>query len=337
VLVHRHGVYQVADGHHRAEGAALEHTPVRAYVAYSPHHDEPFSDGERGPFHGAQLTEPKPPTEYPSGKPWRPEWPGFPRAEATDPERLRAEHHRGLQAGASVVSGSDDQPPKGARFFHGRTGTYPAAPGDILTPQPGGMRHMYYTTHLPTAARAAAWGQPLKENGRPDLDAEAVPGHVYEVVPETAGGRRIGRHAVDPDSGLPGAIQSWRTKGRLRVLHEVDRETGEPLQSREAAMLAHFAEAALSPGGARHEAVKEAMADAFSPDAPGGARAQIAGLPDLLAHFAAGLRAFARNAEANLPLHPDVTDALHDLAAQAAGLPDQAREIPSPKALEGAR
>lgn len=54
VLVHRHGVYQVADGHHRAEAAAAAGTHVPAYVAYSPHHDEPFSDGERAPYHGAE-------------------------------------------------------------------------------------------------------------------------------------------------------------------------------------------------------------------------------------------------------------------------------------------
>lgn len=58
VLVHRHGVYQVADGHHRAEGAHQVDTPVRAYVAYSPHEDEPFrpdEDGrDRAPFHGAE-------------------------------------------------------------------------------------------------------------------------------------------------------------------------------------------------------------------------------------------------------------------------------------------
>ena len=131
----------------------------------------------------------------------------------------------------SRTAAADDQPAKGARFFHGRTGTYPARPGDILTPQRGGMSHMYYTTHLPTARRAAAYGHPLNEHGYQDLDKEAVPGHVYEVVPETAAGKRIGRHAVDPASGLPGAEQSWRTKGRLRVLHEVDRDSGEPLST----------------------------------------------------------------------------------------------------------
>lgn len=55
VLVHRHGVYQVADGHHRAEAAykaGQDH--VRAYVAYSPHPDEPFSDGSTGPYHDAE-------------------------------------------------------------------------------------------------------------------------------------------------------------------------------------------------------------------------------------------------------------------------------------------
>lgn len=59
VLVRRHGVYQVADGHHRASAAEYWGMPVRAYVAHSPHEDEPFSghDGEppaRGPFHGAE-------------------------------------------------------------------------------------------------------------------------------------------------------------------------------------------------------------------------------------------------------------------------------------------
>jgi Rifampin ADP-ribosyl transferase len=59
ILVHRHGVYQVADGHHRAEGAHLAGKPVDAYVHYSEHEDEPFGshDGEppeRGPFHGAE-------------------------------------------------------------------------------------------------------------------------------------------------------------------------------------------------------------------------------------------------------------------------------------------
>lgn len=58
VLVHRHGVYQVADGHHRAEAAHSLNKPVRAYVAYSPYPDAPFRDGDKGPYHGAQPTGP---------------------------------------------------------------------------------------------------------------------------------------------------------------------------------------------------------------------------------------------------------------------------------------
>lgn len=58
VLVHRHGVYHVADGHHRAEAAKSLDKPVRAYVAYSPYENEPFRDGDKGPFHGAQPTDP---------------------------------------------------------------------------------------------------------------------------------------------------------------------------------------------------------------------------------------------------------------------------------------
>ncbi len=54
VLVHRHGVYQVADGHHRAEAAERADKKVRAYVAYSPHSDEPFSDGGIAPYHSAE-------------------------------------------------------------------------------------------------------------------------------------------------------------------------------------------------------------------------------------------------------------------------------------------
>jgi 8-oxo-dGTP pyrophosphatase MutT (NUDIX family) len=54
VLVKRHNVYQVADGHHRAEAADAVGSPVRAYVAHSPYPDEPFRDGDKGPFHRAE-------------------------------------------------------------------------------------------------------------------------------------------------------------------------------------------------------------------------------------------------------------------------------------------
>ena len=79
VLVHRNGVFMPADGHHRAEGAHLARKPVRAYVAYSPHDSEPFSDGERGPFHGAETEDREP---YPDqhGERRRISYPGFPHA-----------------------------------------------------------------------------------------------------------------------------------------------------------------------------------------------------------------------------------------------------------------
>ncbi|MFD7835613.1 hypothetical protein [Streptomyces sp. NPDC059761] len=54
VLVHRHGTYQVADGHHRAEAAHAAGRKAWAYVAHSPHPDEPFSEGTRAPYHGAE-------------------------------------------------------------------------------------------------------------------------------------------------------------------------------------------------------------------------------------------------------------------------------------------
>lgn len=54
VLVHRHGIYHVADGHHRAAAAAYARVKPNALVAHSPHPDEPFSDGVSGPSHGAE-------------------------------------------------------------------------------------------------------------------------------------------------------------------------------------------------------------------------------------------------------------------------------------------
>lgn len=69
VLVHRHGVYQVADGHHRAQAAKdAKVSSVPAYVAYSPHQDEPFGDGSRAPFHGAA----KSPAQEPGRRDSRP-------------------------------------------------------------------------------------------------------------------------------------------------------------------------------------------------------------------------------------------------------------------------
>jgi 8-oxo-dGTP pyrophosphatase MutT (NUDIX family) len=52
VLVHRHGVYYPADGHHRAEAAHLLSRKIKAYVADSPHPHEPFETGSRGEAKG---------------------------------------------------------------------------------------------------------------------------------------------------------------------------------------------------------------------------------------------------------------------------------------------
>lgn len=52
-LVQRHGIYHVADGHHRAEAASKLDMPVKAYVAQSPFPSEPFSEGHSGATFGA--------------------------------------------------------------------------------------------------------------------------------------------------------------------------------------------------------------------------------------------------------------------------------------------
>lgn len=123
------------------------------------------------------------------------------------------------------------------QFYHGLGGQYePLKPGDVMTPGThrtalgGYSKHLYYTSHLPTASESyATYGHPLNERGQQDLDQEARPGRVYAVQPETKTGRKIGRHAEDPMSGVPGNLEAYRTTGRLRVLHEVDRKTGEKI------------------------------------------------------------------------------------------------------------
>jgi hypothetical protein len=95
ILVHRHGVFQVADGHHRAEGADKARKPVRAYVAYSPHEDESFSDGERAPYHGASTEEPRAYTDSSTGRPFRMSYPGFPHtADVPRPQSHEASRHK---------------------------------------------------------------------------------------------------------------------------------------------------------------------------------------------------------------------------------------------------
>jgi hypothetical protein len=73
VLVHRHGVFQVADGHHRAEAAkAVGMDKVPAYVTKSPYPNKPDGWGERGPFHGAEKTRWTPPKTAPAAQ--APQW-----------------------------------------------------------------------------------------------------------------------------------------------------------------------------------------------------------------------------------------------------------------------
>lgn len=117
----------------------------------------------------------------------------------------------------------------GQQFYHGTSGAHTFKPGGLLSPEGApdnvlGARsgRVYYTSSLETAKGYATWHSPR-------LDDDPVPGHVYRVQPETSSGRTIVKHAADKDNGLPGNKDAYQTKGRLRVLHEVDRKTGEPL------------------------------------------------------------------------------------------------------------
>jgi hypothetical protein len=115
------------------------------------------------------------------------------------------------------------------QFYHGSPGDYEAfEPGKLLTPEGARNKHVYYTTDLGTASHHAGWGQPAKADGSPDFDSDARMGKVYAVQPETGTGPKIGRHATDPNESSTGPVrQGYRTRGQLRVLHEVNRETGE--------------------------------------------------------------------------------------------------------------
>jgi hypothetical protein len=70
VLVHRHGVFQVADGHHRTEAAkAAGIKKIHAYVAKSPLSDTPDEYGEKAPYHGARATNWPPKAKDPGKTP----------------------------------------------------------------------------------------------------------------------------------------------------------------------------------------------------------------------------------------------------------------------------
>jgi hypothetical protein len=126
VLVHRHGIYQVADGHHRAQGAARAGKKVSAYVHYSEHEDTPFSDGTRGPFHGA---EPHPGIRHeaalagPDIDDWGPEYQeSFPYSDQSntagpstsispaDPQGIRMEESRVRAALRRALAELHDEP-----------------------------------------------------------------------------------------------------------------------------------------------------------------------------------------------------------------------------------
>lgn len=120
------------------------------------------------------------------------------------------------------MSAQDNLNPQ--QFYHGTSGKYAFAPGDMLTPDDAPRNVMgvqsgkvFYTSSLEAASKYAS-------PHFPDLNSdEYTPGRVYAVRPETKAGRKIGRHAVDPWE-----TEAYKTRGRLRVLHEVDPKTGEP-------------------------------------------------------------------------------------------------------------
>lgn len=104
VLVHRHGVYHVADGHHRADAADSEGKPVRAYVAQSPYPSRPFSDGRKGAHAGGADHVMEATGES---------YPGFPREEETG---------RGRETFGKVLRKRYGQEPQGpderGRVYH---------------------------------------------------------------------------------------------------------------------------------------------------------------------------------------------------------------------------
>jgi ribosomal protein S18 acetylase RimI-like enzyme len=70
VLVHRHGVFQVADGHHRTEAAkAVGMSKIPAYVTKSPYPRTPSGWDAKGPYHGAETTRWSPPQVRPRKDP----------------------------------------------------------------------------------------------------------------------------------------------------------------------------------------------------------------------------------------------------------------------------
>jgi 8-oxo-dGTP diphosphatase len=237
ILVHRHGVYNVADGHHRAKAAFQAGKPVRAYVAYSPH-DEPFAGRygdppERAPLHGAELEDREP---YPdqNGIRRRISYPGFPHAAEAGMPHTAALEEPVVQhfAAAGFMDGEEHEIPPyaGQQLYHGTRSSL--EPGEMLTPDEA-VRHQShpdedsigYVHATPHYEEAAYWGehgdahrahQRMTEMGRGrEIPKHYGPHHVYhprvyEVHP--AG-------AMEPDPNGEG--QSYRSASPLRVVREV--------------------------------------------------------------------------------------------------------------------
>jgi hypothetical protein len=78
VLVHRHGVFQVADGHHRVQAAkAVGMDKIPAYVTKSPFPRTPSGWDAKAPYHGAETTRWSPPQAPRGRKPQPTSGPGW--------------------------------------------------------------------------------------------------------------------------------------------------------------------------------------------------------------------------------------------------------------------
>jgi hypothetical protein len=126
----------------------------------------------------------------------------------------------------------------GQQFFHGTPHQF--NPGDELTRE-GAFRAKHSEAQVKIAQR---YGIPTEEDhlyygdksflssgeaaGYGSKEGGGNAGHVYAVEPLTASGRKPKSHQPDPNYTAEGMTGAYRTKGKLRVLHEVDHE-GNPL------------------------------------------------------------------------------------------------------------
>lgn len=128
------------------------------------------------------------------------------------------------------------------QFFHGSAEKF--EPGHILTREgawrgfqrkysPGitdeqldqrAARHRQWNFEEPRESHLYYGDRSLLDSG----ESVGYGGHVYAVAPETPAGRPTKVHKPDPNYTKEGMTGAYRTTGRLRVLHEVDRE-GNPL------------------------------------------------------------------------------------------------------------